>query len=127
MKIHHIAISVRDLEKSVNFYKDIFNFTEVKRFTREDLGGKAAFIKLGDIQIELWEFDNQIENQDDFSNLNIIGIKHIAFAVDDINKIYQELKLKNIEISEPKIGASGGKYCFLKDLDNFLMELYEEN
>ena len=126
MKIHHIAISVRNLENSVNFYKDVFSFTEVKRFKRKDLGGKAVFLKLEDTLIELWQFDNLIENKDDFSNLNILGIKHIAFETEDIDKKYEELKTKNIEISEPKLGASGARYCFLKDPDGIPIELYEK-
>lgn len=126
MKIHHVAISVRNLENSANFYKDIFGFIEVKRFERKDLGGKAVFLKLEGMQIELWQFDKQIENKDDLSNLNILGIKHIAFEVDNIEEKYKELKAKNIEISEPKLGASGARYSFLKDPDGIPLELYEK-
>ena len=45
MRIHHIAISVKNLEKSLCFYKDIFDFKKVKIFLRKDLGGKAMFLK----------------------------------------------------------------------------------
>jgi len=126
MKIHHIALSIRNLEVSSNFYKDIFGFTEVKRFERKDLGGKVVFLKLNNIQLELWQFDKWLENKDDFLNLNILGIKHIAFEVDDIKKEYEKLKSKNAEISKPKLGKSGGRYCFLKDPDGFPIELYEK-
>ena len=126
MKIHHIAISVRDLEKSSNFYKNIFGFEGEKEFKRKDLGAKVIFLKLNDIHLELWQFDKQIENKDNFSNLSILGIKHIAFEVDNIEEKYKELKSKGFKISEPKLGASGGRYCFLKDPDGLPIELYEK-
>ena len=125
MKIHHVSLSVKNLENSVKFYKDIFGFSEVNRFERKDLGGKAVFLKLGDTHIELWQFDKQIENKDDLSNLNIIGIKHIAFGVSNIEEKYNEIKSENIEISELKMGASGKRYAFLKDPDGIPLELYE--
>jgi len=127
MKIHHIAISVKNLNKSSKFYKDIFGFAEVKKFIREDLGGKAVFLKLKDTQIELWQFDKQIKHKDDFNNLNILGIKHIAFEVDNIEEEFKKIKLKNIKISKPKMGASGAKYSFLNDPDGLPIELYEKN
>lgn len=127
MKIHHIAISVRNLDNSIYFYKDIFEFEEVKRFEREDLGGKAVFLKLDDMLIEIWEFRDKIQNKDDYSNLNILGIKHIAFQVDNIDKKYDEIKSKNIKITEIKLGASGARYCFLEDPDGIPIELYEQS
>jgi len=94
MRIHHIALSVRNLDRSVEFYKEVFGFVEVKRFEREDLGGKAVFIKLKEMQIEIWEFKNQILNNDDYSDLNILGIKHIAFQVENIDEMCEKLKSK---------------------------------
>lgn len=125
MKIHHIALTVNDLRRSVNFYTDVFGFSELKRFEREDLGGKAAFLELNGIKLEIWEFSEKSKIQNDLNNLKIIGLKHIAFVVSDISKIYQELKDKGLEISEPRLGTSGTYYCFLKDPDGIPIELYE--
>ena len=64
---------------------------------------------------------------DDYSNLEILGMKHIAFEVDDIEKKIVELKVLGVETTDPKQGASGGKYVFLKDPDGIPIELYEEH
>lgn len=122
--IHHIAISVRDLERSGLFYKDTFGFDEVQRFERKDLGGRAVFLKLGDMRIEIWEFQNGIVPKDDPTDLKIYGMRHIAFSVTDLDKAYADLKSK-IEISEPRLGASGNRYCFISDPDGIPIELYE--
>ena len=125
MHLHHIALSVRNLETSVNFYQDIFGFTEVKSFARPDLKGKAIFLKLGEMQLELWQFEQQIERQDNLSKLNVLGIKLLAFAVENIETKREELKKKNITTTEPKFGGSGARYCFFKDPDGIPLELYE--
>ncbi|MHB8871562.1 MAG: VOC family protein, partial [Candidatus Doudnabacteria bacterium] len=91
---------------------------------RPDLGGKAVFLTLGPAHIELWEFYKQKLNQDDFSDLSTLGYKHIAFKVDDLEKIYEQFKSKGLKISEPTRGAVS-KYCFVKDPDGLPIELYE--
>lgn len=126
MEIHHIAVSVKNLNKSVNFYKNIFGFSVAKKFERKDLKGKAAFIKLKNIILELWQFERKIINKNSLNNLSVIGLKHIAFGVADIAKEYKRIKLKGVKISKPEPGASGAKYCFLRDPNGIPIELYEK-
>ncbi|MBI2888993.1 MAG: VOC family protein [Candidatus Liptonbacteria bacterium] len=121
--IDHIAISVEDLERSAQFYKEIFGFEEAQRFARADLRGKAVFLKLGNARLEIWEFEDKKEPKDDLKNLKIKGIRHIAFSVADVRNAYEELKMK-VDISEPRTGASEGVYCFLSDPDGIQIELY---
>jgi len=83
MKIHHVALSVTNLNRSVKFYSDLFGFSVSDRFERPDLGGKAVFLELNGLKIELWEFKEQKFAKEDQSNLHIIGIKHIAFHTSD--------------------------------------------
>ena len=125
MNIHHLALSVRNLDLSAKFYKEILGFIEVKRFTRLDLGGKAVLLQLEKNHLELWQFEKQIERKDDLSKLKVLGIKHIAFGVKNIDKKREELELYNITATKPKLGASGARYCFFQDPDGIPLELYE--
>src|SRR5438445_7828508 len=114
MRLHHTSLSVKNLETTATFYKDVFGFVEAKRFERPDLGAKAMFLKLHNSYLEIWELDNRMSHKDDLENLNIIGYKHIAFEVDDIQKTYEEMLAKGLNASEPKQGAVA-KYIFIKD------------
>lgn len=125
-EIHHIAISAKDLERSAAFYKDLFGAIEIQRFERKDFKAKAVFLKLGSISLEIWEFEEGRKPQDELSDLGVFGIRHLAFAVQNLNALYQELKGK-VEIPETKLGASGRRYAFIKDPDGIPIEFYEVN
>jgi len=129
MKYNHIALSVKDLERSVEFYKEVFGFIEVKRLEREDLAIKIVLLKLNtedDLHLELVQPYEPVENQDNFSDLKTLGLKHICFEVENVDEEYKRLKSKGHEVIEPKEGKSIKKYFFVKDPDGFIMELCEK-
>ena len=125
MKIHHIAISVKDSEKSAKFYKENFEFEEINRFTKPGWDGSVIILKLNDLQFEILQFQNQIERKDDLSNLKVIGFKHIGIQVKSVKEKYMELKNKHIDIDEPVKGTTCAWFCFLRDPDSIPIELYE--
>ena len=125
MRIHHIAISVKDSETSAKFYKENFGFEEINRFTKPGWDGSAIILKLNDLQFEIFQFQNPIDMKDDFSNLKVIGLKHIGIQVKSVKEKYEELKNKEIDIDEPKKGTTCAWFCFLRDPDGIPIELYE--
>ena len=125
MRVHHIAISVKDSEKSAKFYKDNFGFEEINRFTKPGWDGSAIILKLHDLQFEIFQFQNQIEKQDDLSNLKVIGLKHIGIQVESVKQKYEKLKNKDIDIDKPVKGTTCSWFCFLRDPDGIPIELYE--
>lgn len=125
MKIHHIAISVKDSEKSAEFYKENFGFEEINRFTKPGWDCSAIILKLNDLQFEIFQFQSQIERKDDLSNLKVMGLKHIGIQVENVEEKYKELKNKDIDIDEPKKGTTCAWFCFLRDPDGIPIELYE--
>ena len=126
MKVHHIAITTKNLNKSIEFCQKFFNFELCKTFKRDDLKGKAAFLKLGDFSIEFWEFSDLIDNKDDFNNLKIKGIRHLAFEIEDLDKTFNDFKSQGLKITEPQIGASGHRYSFTSDPDGIALEFYQK-
>lgn len=126
MELHHIAISVTDLDGSIKFYIENFGFKFVKRYTKKEWNGNAALLKQKGIELELFNFNNYIKNKDSFSDLTVIGIKHIAFKVKNIEKEYNRLKSRNVSVSKPKKGVICRKFCFITDPDGIQIELYEK-
>jgi catechol 2,3-dioxygenase-like lactoylglutathione lyase family enzyme len=127
MRIHHIAISVKNLEESVSFYKDNFKFLEIDKFTKPGWNGSAVILQLNDINLEIFGFNDFLENQDDISSLKTIGVRHIGIQVESVLEKYHELKSKGIDIDEPVKGTTCAWFCFLRDPNGIPVELYETN
>ena len=125
MKVHHIAISVKNFERTAEFYKENFGFKEINRFTKPGWDGSAIILELNNLQLEIFQFQNPIERKDDLSNLRAIGLKHIGIQVESVNEKYKELKSKNVDIDKPVKGTTCAWFCFLRDLDGVPIELYE--
>ncbi|MBI2580806.1 VOC family protein [Candidatus Woesearchaeota archaeon] len=126
-KVHHIAITVKDSEKTAKFYKDSFGFIEINRFTKPGWDGGAIVLRLEDLRLEIFQFKSSIGKKDNLSNLKVIGLKHIGIQVDDARKKYDELKGKGIDVDEPVKGTTCAWFCFLRDPDGIPIELYEPN
>lgn len=125
MNVHHVAISVSNLEESTEFYAKL-GFVTVKKFAREDMGAKAVFIELDSFQIELWKFSDLKQNQDPLGEIKIKGIRHIAFEVDNLHDSISEYKAKGLKFTEVKLGASGHNYSFTSDPNGVALEFYEK-
>jgi len=125
MRIHHIAISVKDLKKSVKFYEEHFGFKEVDRFTKPDWDGEACVLELEDMKLEIFGFNDFEENKNSGWNLKTVGLNHFGIQVNNVPAKYKELKDKSIDIDEPVKGTICAWFCFLRDPDGISVELYE--
>lgn len=125
MKIHHIAITVNNIEESQKFYRDFFNFRTSKSFKREDMNAKAIFLELEGLFLELWEFADFKESVDDLKDIKIRGIRHIAFEVENLDKILLDFKQRGLEATDPKLGAIGHMYSFISDPNGVALEIYQ--
>ncbi len=125
MRIHHIALGVKDLDESIKFYQQCFGFENIRTFTKDGWEGKAVILRLGETELELFHFNEQIGSKDDQMKFNTIGLKHIGIEVDSVDETYQKLKELNVDINLPKDGTTCKKYCFLRDPNGVVIELYE--
>ncbi len=128
MKIDHIGIAVKSIEKSLAFYEAIglrVSHTE----DVESQGVKVAFLKIGESNIELLEPLNQQSPVFSFIEKKGEGIHHIAFHVEDIEKVLEKLKSKGYRLinESPIEGAHGKMIAFVhpKSSGGVLIELCE--
>ena len=56
--------------------------------------------------------------------MKTIGLHHLAFQSEAIDRAYLNLIRAGYDVSEPKKGASGGYYFFVKDPDRIMVEIY---
>lgn len=122
--IHHIAIICSDYEQSKSFYVDILGFKiDAEYFRQERLSYKSDLSLNGDYLIELFSFPDPPKR---LSFPEATGLRHLAFAVMDIEEAIRELDLKNIAHESVRVDEyTGKKFFFFKDPDGLPIELYE--
>lgn len=129
-KISHIGIAVRDLEPALAFYRDQLGLAHEETTEMADRGLRIAFLRAGEVQIELLaplRDDSEISR---FLDKRGEGIHHVCFEVDDIGQKLADLDSNGVRLigKEPTIGAEGFPVAFLhpKSCNGVLVELLEE-
>ncbi len=122
--IHHIAIIAADYAASKAFYCDVLGFTlqaEVYRSVRDSWKGDLALN--GDYVIELFSFPSPPSRP---SRPEACGLRHLAFAVEDILASVHYLAEKGVACEPIRIDEYTGKaFTFFNDPDGLSLELYE--
>lgn len=129
--VNHIAISVTNMEKSIEFYK-LFGFKEFKSWNAEDDSIKITMLKLNNTVLEIFSYKKYIALPNTAkltaTDLPIIGTKHFALGVESIEDakefVINNNICKNVEI---KRGRLGKEYFFISDPDGILVEIIEND
>ncbi|WP_294912103.1 VOC family protein [Tatumella sp. UBA2305] len=120
--INHIAIIASDYAKSRAFYCDILGFTllqETYREIRDSWKGDLALN--GEYLIELFSFPSAPPRP---SFPEALGLRHLAFNVDNIEASVAELKQRGVECEPVRIDPITGKpFTFFCDPDGLPLEL----
>ena len=122
--IHHIAIICSDYEVSKKFYTEVLRLTIIQEIYRTERQSYKLDLALnGNYVIELFSFPNPPKR---VSRPEASGLRHLAFAVDNLEVIINHLN-KNQIISEPiRIDEFTGKrFTFISDPDDLPIEFYE--
>lgn len=113
-RIHHVGIAVRDLDKSLEFYRDILGLHVHALDTVEDQGVRAALLTIGESEIELLEPTSPEANMAKFIERKGEGLHHICFNTPDVDGDLEALKGKGVELVDQKSrGGLAGMICFL--------------
>jgi|SRR3989338_2979364 len=128
MRIHHVALTVRNLGASIAWYTDIFDARVIDTYEKHGL--EIAQLKIGDAWIELFaggeselpEYRKTLKG-----DISTVGTKHLALETDDLDALVKKLREKSVVFeTEPDTAHFGGQYVFIKDLDGILIELYQK-
>ncbi|HTG64807.1 MAG TPA: VOC family protein [Flavobacterium sp.] len=122
--IHHIAIICSDYEKSKQFYTEILGLQIVREVYREERKSYKLDLALnGNYCIELFSFPNPPARP---STPEAQGLRHLAFAVEDLNETVAFLESENIYVEPIRIDEFTQKrFTFIADPDRLPIEFYE--
>src|SRR6202012_6103339 len=94
--IHHIAILTDDYERSKHFYTEILGFEVILKTYRAERQSYMLDLAIrGHYQIELFSFPDYRERG---SYPEAKGLRHLAFAVDDVAAAADELRSKGVDV-----------------------------
>ena len=122
--IHHVAILTDDYERSKIFYTDILGFKILGETFRAERNSYKLYLEInGQYQIELFSFP-EFKERASFPEQK--GLRHLAFAVENIEESVAELVTKEVAVQGIRIDElTGKKFCFFYDPNGQPLELYE--
>ena len=128
-RIHHVGIAVADLEASILLYRTALGAELVHRARNEKDGLEAAFLRVGDGEIELMAALREDSPVGKFVAKRGPGLHHVAYAVADIDKALAGARAAGLELidAEPRMGMHGSRIAFVhpKSMNGVLTEFVE--
>ncbi|HKT84505.1 MAG TPA: VOC family protein [Novosphingobium sp.] len=114
-RFSHTVLCVRDLDVSVAFYEKLglnkfFEFSQSDPIAGEVVGLKTrevrmAFMRLGSAPetpfLDIVQFVDPPSQGKPYAALNNVGIGRVAFAVDDIDTVYEKLERMDVDFVTP--------------------------
>lgn len=120
MKYLHAMVRVRDLEKSLAFFRDALGLIETRRTDHPE--GRFTLVFLAapvnpDVEVELtYNYDDE-----DYGGARNFG--HLAFEVDNIYAACERMQKHGVTINRP---PRDGRMAFVRSPDQISIELLQK-
>jgi glyoxylase I family protein len=123
-QIHHIAIICSNYAVSKRFYTEVLGFTILCETYRAERQSYKLDLRVSSTEaIELFSFPNPPARP---SRPEACGLRHLAFAVADLEAAVQELQAKGVVLEPIRLDELTQKrFVFFQDPDGLPLELYE--
>jgi glyoxylase I family protein len=121
---HHVAVISSNYAISKRFYTEILKLEIVSEVYRDNRDSYKLNLRLPDrTEIELFSFPNPPPRP---SYPEACGLRHLAFAVDDLEQAVAELRSHDVSVEDIRVDEYTGKrFTFFADPDGLPLELYE--
>jgi len=137
--IRHTGIVVGNLEKALNFYRDLLGLSIVREM---DESGEYVdmILALDNVEVktvklaaednnlvELLYFKTHYDDKKMKKELYSLGCSHIAFTVDNLDELYSKLVNSGVKFNSlPQVSLDGfAKVAFCQDPEGNFIELVE--
>ena len=124
--LHHVAVMCSDYPRSLEFYTKTLGLRLIAENYRANRKSYKADLAIGDdYVIELFSFPSPPSR---VTNPEAAGLRHLAFATDDLEATLADLNKAGIPHEEVRTDEYTGKrFFFFRDPDNLPIEIYEES
>ncbi len=137
--IHHTGLSTPDLDRTIRFYRDLFGFEVLTRFTMPPgspgmdemlalpgVGFSAALLRLDKTMIEVFQFsDPEPVRAPAQRRVCDPGLTHLCFQVDDVKAEYERLCAAGMVFHCAPQTGDGASFVYGRDPDGNAIELIE--
>jgi len=123
MRILHTSITVKDMDESIRFYRDIMGLELERRREFPENKAEIAFLadKESGAQLELtyWKEKTDWTSGDE--------LDHLAFAVPNMDEAIKKFKEHRVEIAREPYSLRGSttRIAFIKDPNGIWLEIIE--
>ncbi len=128
-RIHHLAVLVKDIDRSLKFWRDILGIEPSHITDVPQEGARIAFLPLGESEIELVQPTAPDTGISRYLEKHGPGMHHVCLQVDDLSSLLARLKSGGIQLinESPVVGENGRSYAFIhpKSTQGVLVELYQ--
>jgi len=123
-QIHHVAIIASDYAASKAFYTEVLGLRVLAENYRAERESYKLDLSLPDgSQLELFSFPNPPARP---SRPEACGLRHLAFAVPDVESAIRELHERGVATEEIRVDEyTGRRFAFFADPDGLPLELYQ--
>ena len=123
-------MAVDDLEPAIALYTKQFGAELTHRAANEADGLAAAFLRMGDAEIELLASLREDSTVGKFLARRGPGLHHVAYAVADVKKALADARAAGLELIDvvPRIGMHGVPIAFIhpRSVGGVLTEFVQE-
>ena len=119
----HLAIKVKDLDVSLDFWRDRVGLQEMHRLKRDDGATWLVYLRITDMQfLELFPGAETDHAPGEEAN----GVLHICLTIDDLDAEVARLQKAGVKIVSPITGGlDGNRGAWIHDPDGNRIELME--
>ncbi len=136
--IHHVGLSVPDIERARDFYVGLLGFEEVNRVEwggAEEVdaimrlrgsSGKMMILRSANAFIEMFEFATPVPDKTEGERgVNQYGFTHLCLDVSDTDGAYARLLAAGMDFHSKPVGTAGVKAVYGRDPFGNVIELQQ--
>lgn len=138
-RIHHTAVSVADMERSLAFYVDLLGLDLVfdsdvapnpsldAVVGMDDAAGRVCWVTAGDTMLELWQWDHPRGRPlpDDYRPADR-GVTHFALLADDVRELHRRIVEHGLTANTAPTDLRMHLTTYVRGPDGEIIEILED-